>query len=263
MKALFIHKIRSTALILLLALTGSIYAGEYIERDFDADNFDFPLVIDNMYWPLIPGTIQRFIGDEGDECILSITEVTHDVKTFTGIYSPVKARVVSDKEYLDEECDGDETGNLLLEETLDWYAQDDFDNIWYFGEYTLSYEYDDDGNQVGPPDEGGSFEAGIDGAEPGYIMFAEPEKGMTYHQEYYEGEAEDMGKVKTVDAEVSLELQDAEFDGCVVIKEWNPLESATIEHKYFCPYDGLVLVRELSGGPTVRVEPVPDDLPED
>ena len=258
MKANLTDTIKSTASILLLVLAGSLYAGEYIERDFDANNFNTPLVIDNMYWPLVPGTVIRFIGDDGDECVLSVFEVTNNVKTFTGIYSPVEARVISDKEYLDEECDGDETDNLLLEETSDWYAQDDFDNIWYFGEYTVSYEYDDDGNLIGS-DEGGSFEAGVDGAEPGYIMLAEPEKGMTYHQEYYEGEAEDMGKVKTVDAEVSLELQDAEFDGCVVIKEWNPLDSATIEHKYFCPYDGLVLVRELSGGPTVRVEPVPDD----
>ena len=37
----------------------------------------------------------------------------------------------------------------------------------------------------------GSFEAGVDGAEAGIAMPANPEVGMAYRQEYYEGEAED------------------------------------------------------------------------
>jgi len=32
------------------------------------------------------------------------------------------------------------------------------------------------------------------------------------------------------------------------------VEPGAVEHKYYCPYVGLVLINELSGGPTVRVE---------
>ena len=46
-------------------------------------------------------------------------------------------------------------------------------------------------------DHSGSFEAGVDGAEAGVVMPADPEPGMTYRQEYYKGEAEDKGAVVT------------------------------------------------------------------
>ena len=41
----------------------------------------------------------------------------------------------------------------------------------------------------------GSFEAGVDGALPGIIMPADPQPGMRYRQEFYEGEAEDNGEI--------------------------------------------------------------------
>lgn len=250
------HYLKAMALTCLAIVAGQATAGEYIEADFDIGDFSDPLTIDNTYWPLVPLTEIKYFAEEGDECVVSIFAVTNLVKNdFTNDYAGMEARVVYDREYLDEDCDGDTTGELLLEETWDWYAQDDFDFIWYLGEATTAYEYDDNGVLIGSDTEG-SFEAGVDGAEAGYIMLAEPEKGMTYRQEFYEGEAEDMAKIKATDADVSLEILELDFEGCVVIKEWNPLDSATIEHKYFCPGTGLVLVRELSGGSTVRVEPI-------
>ena len=47
----------------------------------------------------------------------------------------------------------------LLENTLDWYAQDTAGNIWYLGEDTKEYE---DGMLVSTA---GSFEHGVDGAQ--------------------------------------------------------------------------------------------------
>ena len=48
-----------------------------------------------------------------------------------------------------------------MEVTDDWYAQDAEGNIWYIGEDTAEYE----NGKVSSRE--GSFEAGVDGAEPG------------------------------------------------------------------------------------------------
>jgi len=133
----------------------------------------------------------------------------------------------------------------LSEDTYDWYAQDNNGNVWYFGEDTT--EYLDDGTTS----KEGSWEAGVDGAEPGIVMLAEPIPGTSYRQEYYEGNAEDMGKVLRLNARVAVEYGD--FDDCLKTKEWTSLDPGVIEHKYYAPGVGLVLVKELKGT-TVRVE---------
>ena len=71
-------------------------------------------------------------------------------------------------------------------DTHDWYAQDDDGNVWYMGEEVINYEYDDDGNLLGTNSDG-AWEAGVDGAQPGIIMWAAPQVGRSYYQEFYEG----------------------------------------------------------------------------
>jgi hypothetical protein len=58
-------------------------------------------------------------------------------------------------------------GGEVTEDTHDWYAQDIFGNVWYFGEYTQAL------TDTGWSTEG-SWEAGVDGALPGIVMFADP-----------------------------------------------------------------------------------------
>ena len=58
-----------------------------------------------------------------------------------------------------------------MEITDDWYAQDSAGNIWYLGEYVTNYQ---NGKVV---DHSGSFEAGVDGAQPGIAMPANPSRG--------------------------------------------------------------------------------------
>jgi len=65
----------------------------------------------------------------------------------------------------------------ITEETYDWYAQDDDGNVWYFGEDTKAYLCDDHTNPA-CIDTAGSWEAGVDGALPGYLMLAEPRRGL-------------------------------------------------------------------------------------
>jgi hypothetical protein len=93
-------------------------------------------------------------------------------------------------------------------------------------------------------------------------MLADPRRGVSYQQEYYEDEAEDMAKVLRLDARVSIEYGD--YTGCLLTKEYTPLERGQIEHKYYCPVTpgdpGLVLVNEFSGK-TKRVEYVGSTRP--
>lgn len=57
---------------------------------------------------------------------------------------------------------------VLIEDTLDWFAQSASGDVWYLGEQTCEYE---GGVCV---DTGGSFEAGVDGAKAGIVMPARP-----------------------------------------------------------------------------------------
>ena len=82
----------------------------------------------------------------------------------------------------------------LTEQTLDWYAQDDQGNVWYFGEYTTEL----------PNDHTGSWTAGVDGAKPGYIMEAAPQVGDSYCQENAPGLAEDAAQVLSLTASRSV-----------------------------------------------------------
>jgi len=230
-------------------------AGGLVAPVFRLSDFSSPLQIDNRYWPLEPGREIVYFEVGEDECIVNAFEITPDTKTFTGAYAGLVARVIHDREWLDEDCDGGR--DVLLEDTFDWHAQDDAGNVWYFGEDTTEYLFDEDGDPAGTSKEG-SWEAGIDGAQAGLIMLADPRPGQKYRQEYAAGIAEDMGKVKGVNVDISIAI--ADFEGCVVTKEWTPLSPGSIEHKTYCPDVGLVRIEGLSGGPTTVTEAIDLDL---
>jgi hypothetical protein len=45
----------------------------------------------------------------------------------------------------------------------------------------------------------GSWQAGVDGAQPGILLLADPKRAMEYRQEYYKGQAEDAARVLSLD----------------------------------------------------------------
>ena len=126
-----------------------------------------------------------------------------------------------------------------VEETADWYAQDRDGNVWYLGEDTSAI-------RDGKPSPAGSWEAGVDGALPGIIMKAAPRVGDAYRQEYYRGEAEDMGKVVRAGAAETVPFRS--FDGLLVTQDWTPLEPEVVEEKYYAKGVGLVLETTIRGG---------------
>jgi hypothetical protein len=204
-------------------LAQSAVAGGFTEID-DAEFGANSNEITNAWWPLPGGTRFTYFAEGEDGCAVVLTDVLH-------------------------------------ESTLDWYAQDTDGNVWYFGEDTVSLDFEtcDRPDGMGGCKDG-SWEAGLDVAgvgsiaEEGILMLADPtgNKGVFYFQEFYEGEAKDMGKILNF-KKVETPLY-GEVAGCAMIKEWSPLVPGAIEHKYYCENLGLVLVEENSGGKTVFEE---------
>ena len=223
----------SSTIALVTLLSFSIGVAEAKKYELPAINSDdFVTVINNPYFPLDPGT--TFIYKPLDEDnVVDTMEVTYDTKEILGVI----CIVVHDWETVDGE---------LTEDTYDWYAQDKYGNVWYFGEDTTAFLDD------GTISKEGSWEAGKNGAEAGIIMLADPIAGLSYQQEYSKDIAEDMAKVLRLDARVSLENGDS-FEDCLKTKEWTPLNPGVIENKYYAPGVGLVLIEELKEK-TVRVE---------
>lgn len=205
------------------AITPNIYMehGNYVP-DINPDNF--VEVIDNPYMPMIPGTVKILEAKDQGDVEKVVTLITYEKKEIMGI----SCTVMWDRAY--------ENG-VLIEDTYDWFAQDIYGNVWYFGEYSAEYE---DGIPVSFE---GSWEAGVNGALPGIVMIGEPHVGDAYRQEYLEGEAEDMGEVLSLDKTVKLP-DGTVFENCIKTKDWNPNESWIVEYKYYAPGTGVVLEEE-------------------
>jgi hypothetical protein len=247
------------AVVILIGVSiGVVQAGPCELADFDSASFSDPLNIDNSYWPLEPGTTFVYEPVPNEENVVNTITVTSDTKTITVGNISIECRVVYDV----EEVFVEELGEwVTTEDTYDWYAQDDAGNIWYCGEDTIEYLYNEDWGSIGESSEG-SWEAGQDVAGlgvialPGYLILADPRPGVCYQQEYYEDEAEDTAKVLRLNAKVTLEnpIEDEEsYEDCLVTKEWTKLDPGVVEHKHYAPGVGLVLINELKEK-SVRVE---------
>jgi hypothetical protein len=186
------------------------------------DPDDFTTRIDNVYWPMRPGN--SWVYREG-KARVEVT-VTNETKEIIGI----KARVVHD--VLTE-------GGKIKEDTFDWYAQDDSGNIWYLGESTKEFE-------DGKVSTEGSWEAGVDGAQPGVLLPGKPKVGLSYRQEYYRGQAEDAAEVLSVEARARVPV--GSFQQLLQTKEYTPLEPNLVEHKFYAKGVGPILAVTVSGG---------------
>jgi hypothetical protein len=211
---------------------GSEKAGQGLPQGgekVELDPADFTTQIDNPYWPMAPGSrwVYRETDSEGTRQRVVVT-VTRKTKM---IANGIEARVVRD--VVTE-------GGAPVEVTDDWYAQDGDGNIWYLGEDTTEYE------NGKPKTTAGSFEAGVDGAEAGIIMPADPAPGTTYRQEYYAGEAEDTGEI--ISGGEQAEVPFGHFEDVLMTKDLNPLEPKILEFKFYARDVGPVLAISVSGG---------------
>jgi hypothetical protein len=211
------------------------------------DPADFSTIIDNPYWPMRPGStwIYRETDATGTKQRVVVT-VTHRTKM---IANGIEARVVRDVVTED---------GRPVEITHDWYAQDKDGNVWYLGEAVRNFE---NGKLV---DRAGSFEAGVDGAQPGIAMPADPEPGLAYRQEYYKDEAEDRAAVITV-GEERVEVPFGYFaDQVLMTRDLAATEPRTQELKFYVPRVGPVLSvhTDGDGGRAALVSYTPAEEPD-
>jgi hypothetical protein len=187
---------------------------------------DFVARVDNRYWPLKPGTAFHFDGVRGRTAQTDDEVVTHRTKRILGIDCTVVRDTVSE-------------GGRPIERTLDWYAQDRQGNVWYMGELSLELRH---GRFVKASD---SWKSGVNGAQPGIIMPADPRRGDRYRQEYYpSGEALDEAHVLGRIGMVNVPF--GSFKRPLVTSEFSPLEPQT-ERKYYVAGLGEVAEKVVKG----------------
>jgi hypothetical protein len=188
------------------------------------DPADFSPNVTNGLFPLTPGTTLVYTGTKDGKQALDLFATTSRTRVIDG----VTTRVVEDRLYLN---------NRLHERTSDYYAQDRCGNVWYFGEDTA--ELDRHGNVTSTE---GSFHAGVDGAEPGVFMQANPQVDRKFRQEWYQGHAEDQFSV--IDRSTPVTVPYGSFDHALRTRELTVLEPAVLDNKYYV--EGIGEVAEVS-----------------
>jgi hypothetical protein len=179
--------------------------------------------IDNPWLPLAAGAKWTYEKKTADGVEDVVVKVTNKTKTVDGVETTVVSEKVSE--------DGE-----LIDDTKTWYAQDAEGNVWILGETTETHE---DGKV-----ETEGWETGVDGAEAGIAMLAEPKVGDVYQQMYYEGEAEDRAEVISVDETVEGPVDS--WSGVLQTEDTTPLEPE-VEHKWYAKDVGPVQQHTIKG----------------
>jgi hypothetical protein len=196
--------------------------------------FENSAEIDNLYFPLIPGTVSVYKGEEIDpetgerDVERHRVLVTKETKDILGITS----RVVRDREFED---------GLLTEETFSYYAQDTEGNVWLLGESITEYEYNPRGRLI-DTDDSDSWIAGQDQFLPGLIMEANPQVGDAYYQRFSIQEAEDRAEIVNSDASINF----GNFDNAIQVREFSALDDDGFDYKYYAPGVGQVFEQEIN-----------------
>ena len=193
------------------------------------DPADFSADITHPLWPMKPRTrwIYRELEANGTVTDGVVVATTKTEKLANGI----TGRVVRDTA---------RQGGQIIEDTIDWYAEDSAGNVWYLGEQTAEFEH---GKIVSRH---GSFEGGVKGAQPGILLPAKPEVGQRYRQEYLKGEAEDNGEVLATDELVQVPT--GRYRHALLTKDTSTIEPTVVEYKLYAPGVGPALALAISGG---------------
>ncbi len=193
------------------------------------DPANFTTTIDNPYFPLPVGRTLVYRGVKDGQTQEDRVTVTDATKT---VAEGITARVVTDVATHD---------GALLEKTSDWYAQDNQGNVWYVGEDTAHYLAN------GKVDTSGSWEAGVQDAEPGLVMEANPQIPDAYRQEFLAGQAEDTAWI--VDRGGSTKVPYGPLKNVLTTLEATHLEPGAYDLKVYAPGIGIAREQALSGTP--------------
>jgi hypothetical protein len=207
----------------------------------DPANFTDSTTIDNPYYPLPPGKTFVYEGTVTEEPA-GFEHVDFIVTHVTRVIQGVTCVEVHDKRFLN---------GKLLEDTRDWFAQDNDGNVWYFGENTTLID-----ERGLPVDLAGTWTGGVDGAQPGIVMKASPAVGGFYRQEFLLGEAEDVAEVTSFSETVTVPFPPGSFPNALKITESSPIAPGDVSPKYYALGVGNLLTVEPNGDRSelIRIE---------
>jgi hypothetical protein len=234
------HK-ASIVLLILLPVTAMAQEEEpEFTDDFPVEECTFMPFGGNELFSLMPGRRTYFDNsacvaagecEDREELVITVTRELKKVWIDDGRERrPVWARVIVEHER--------ENGQIK-EISRNYFAMCvPSRDVYYFGEDVDIYA---DGKVVS---HSGAWLAGRHGAEPGIIM---PDSafilGQRYYQELAPGVALD--RAEHVEADLEVDLQAGNFDGCVEVAETTPLEPGSESTKVYCPGVGLVIDNDL------------------
>lgn len=189
-------------------------------------------VIDNPYLPLWPGTSLVYEGRTEDGLAYIEIKALPETRQVMGI----TATVVQESTYAGEE------ELETVEQIAHWLAQDKAGNVWSLGEAVDNYEESEQ------PDHTGSWEAGVDGALPGIMMYADPAAhvGETYYRGYYAGRVEDQAKL--VSAGESVTIPYGAFNNVLKIDDFTALDSESQDETFYAAGIGPIQMVDLKTG---------------
>ena len=184
--------------------------------DLVEPTFSVPTTVDNPLFPISDLHSAILLGNDEGNPLRIETVLLPEPKVVDGGGEKVETLVSQFVSYLD---------GRIHEVALDWYAQDDAGNVWYFGEDVFNYE---DGVVA---DTDGTWIAGEDGP-PGMIMPADPEVGHAYRPENIPDLVFEEVTVKTLD--LTVDGPRGPVTGAMVGTE-NHLLEGNYEDKTFAP----------------------------
>jgi hypothetical protein len=220
-------------LVALTGIVGAVVVGKSAKATSAAtassiNPADFTPNVNNVWFPLVPGTTKTFTGTRGAQPAVENVLVTNTTKVIDG----VTVRVVKDNLFVN---------GTLFERTEDWFAQDEDGTVWFFGEDTAIL--DAQGNVVSTK---GSFTAGVNGAQPGIVMPAKPKVGGSFQQEFSVAVAEDHFVILNLVSSVTVPF--GSFTNTLLTADWTPLEPDGLSTKNYVNGIGLVREADVAGG---------------
>jgi len=208
------------------AATSSDASAVTSARDFDPDAFGDSTVVDNAYFPLVPGTRWTWEGhafDEGErierQVVFTVSDVTKEiggVPTVVGL-------------------DIDSNDGERAEQEIMFFAQDVDGNVWLFGEYPEEYE----GNKIVKTP---AWIHGYEGALAGLAMKADPSPG---EPDYAQGWGPKIGWNDRAEVfamgEKTCTPVDC-YDNVLIMREFSRDEPGASQLKYYAPGIGGIRI---------------------
>jgi hypothetical protein len=205
---------------------GGIRDPRVVFPDIEMAAFNNPTDINNTYFPLTPGLQYIYDGFTRRDNqkiphrkIVSVTELTKEV-------AGVETLVTYTEDYRD---------GKLLEAEIAFYAQDDDGNVWFMGEYPEVYE-------AGEVLESHAWISGLDGAEAGIVMPAEPEvDSLSYAQGWGPNLSwTDRRQIVALDQKVCARAEC--YEDVLVTEEFSQEQPDSTQVKFYAPDIGEVKV---------------------